>query len=324
MPGTITSSLVDLVVEVCTGNGVPREAMRTVLGEPSDGRFPIERLFAAWEIAMRATQLVDLPLRVGRAARFDRYGVFGYALYVSSNAEHAFRRLCRYHDVLTDSGQWRMRREGDNVVLAWDRAAPALGARVANEQVLAAFVGVAEQVMATSVAIVEVRHRHPAPASIAAHEQHYRAPVRFSTGEDAIVLPAAYLEHQPVGSDPHLDAFFAAQLQQIAPRGDDEVDAVARIVLAMLPDGLPAMAAVAQHLETSERTLRRRLADRGQTFEALVESLQRERATSLLAGEGAIGEIALAVGFADASAFTRAFRRWNGMSPSEYRRSLAR
>ena len=324
MPGaTITSSLVDLVVEVCAGSGAPREAMRAALGEPSDGRFAIERLFAAWEVAMRATQLVDLPLRVGRAARFDRYGVFGYALYVSSNAEHAFRRLCRYHDVLTDSGQWRMRREGDSVVLTWDRPAPSLGARVANEQVLAAFVGVAEQVVATSVAIVEVRHRHPAPPSTVAHEQHYRAPVRFGAGEDAIVLPAAYLEHQPVGSDPHLDAFFAAQLQQIAPRGD-EVDAVAKIVLAMLPDGLPAMAAVAQRLATSERTLRRRLADRGQTFEALVESLQRERATSLLAGEGAIGEIALAVGFADASAFTRAFRRWNGMSPSEYRRSLAR
>lgn len=324
---TIAAGIVDQVVDVAVAHGVPREALADVLGRPdAEGRIAIDQLFAVWDVAMRRSRFVALPLRVGAAMRFDRYGVFGYALYVSRTAEQAFRRLCRYHDLLTDSGVWRMRAEPPNVALIWDRPCElGLGARVANEQVLAAFATIAEQIVAAPLPIVEVRFQHRAPEDVDEHARHFRAPLRFGADENAIVMSEAYLARRPIGSDPHLEAFFQAQIDTaIAAVAEQRSPAasVARIVLELLPDGIPTMATVARRMELGERTLRRRLAEAGQSFDELVESLQRERALALLAGTASIREIALATGFADPTAFSRAFRRWTSTSPSDYRRAL--
>lgn len=121
---TIQRTIALAIAEAATALGGDREAMVALLGQPDDERIPIENLYTLWEVAAMSTNLPSLPIRVGSQARFDKYGALGIALYVSRTNEIALRRLTRYHDMITDSGTWSMRVEGDDdLVVTWTRSA---------------------------------------------------------------------------------------------------------------------------------------------------------------------------------------------------------
>lgn len=320
MNATILRNVPVGIAEVAIAAGTDREAATALLGSPDDERIPIERVYELWELAVRATGDNALPVRIGGMSRFDRYGALGIALYVSRNNEIGLRRLCRYHDMITDSGTWAIRVDGDDLIVTFARDGERrLGMRLANEHVLASWVTVARQI--TSTELREVRMRHTPPAGIAEHASLFGVPVRGGAAEDAIVLPASFLQGKPNASDAFVERFIVEQIEKAAGTKDQESFSamVGRLIVEALPDGVPTIATIAAQLDTSERTLRRRLTEAGASFEQLLENLQRERAEALLKGTYPIREIALAVGFSDPSAFSRAFKRWTGKTPTEAR-----
>jgi AraC-like DNA-binding protein len=102
---------------------------------------------------------------------------------------------------------------------------------------------------------------------------------------------------------------------------------VRRILTRLLGDDEAgcSLAAVSTSLHMSERSLQRRLADEGVTFDALLDELRRELALRYLADEKvAIAEIAYLLGYSEPSAFHRAFKRWTGTTPAEARQQRRR
>ncbi len=88
----------------------------------------------------------------------------------------------------------------------------------------------------------------------------------------------------------------------------------------LLRQGDPTLVAVAKHLQMTPRTLQRRLADEGQSFKSLLDDFRYQLALQLLdAGDLTIQEIAHQLGFSETSAFHRAFRRWTGSTPVQFR-----
>ena len=95
---------------------------------------------------------------------------------------------------------------------------------------------------------------------------------------------------------------------------------VRRVAWARLSEGQPTVARGASELAVSGRTLQRRLREEGHSFAEVVETLRKEKAEALLRDKKlAIYEIGYLLGYSDATAFYRAFRRWYGKSPREYR-----
>jgi AraC-like DNA-binding protein len=95
---------------------------------------------------------------------------------------------------------------------------------------------------------------------------------------------------------------------------------VRALLITNLTSGPPGISHVAKQLGMSERTLERRLETEGTTFSDLLDALRRNLATRhLREHETPIADIALLTGFAQSSAFYRAFRRWTGTTPNEYR-----
>ncbi|NUP50337.1 MAG: helix-turn-helix domain-containing protein [Catenulispora sp.] len=93
----------------------------------------------------------------------------------------------------------------------------------------------------------------------------------------------------------------------------------------LLADDVSGLAEVAKALAVSPRTLQSRLEEEGTSFAALADAVRRERALAMLAQPGLpVTAIARRLGFATPSAFTRAFRRWTGVPPSEYRQAERR
>jgi AraC-like DNA-binding protein len=82
--------------------------------------------------------------------------------------------------------------------------------------------------------------------------------------------------------------------------------------------------AIAKQMQMSERTLKRRLAEHGTTFSALRSDVLLQRALRLLNKALSLSEVAARLGYTDAPNFTRAFRKWTGMSPLAYREPRGR
>lgn len=88
-----------------------------------------------------------------------------------------------------------------------------------------------------------------------------------------------------------------------------------------LPDTTPTLASIGRSLGMSRRTLQRRLSERGVTFGQILDSVRRDAALRAITRPGtSVHEVALSCGFDDVKALRRAFRRWTGRSPSEYRK----
>jgi AraC-like DNA-binding protein len=323
--GTIVASVASAVIDAACERGAARGPLESIVGPLGDptSRIPFRAFLAMWEHAMRETRYDGLPMLVARGASLERFGLAGYALYVSRTVGDALRRLARFHDLLTDSGRWSITTDGTHAVLAWDRAGDrTLGMRVANEQILAVALSIIEKLLG-ALPLIEVRLRHSAPRDLTAHERLFRAPLLFDQEMDAVVMPAHLLEQRSPGFDPHLEQFLVSEANAALARigANDRTSAlVSREVLDMLADGIPTAQRVAERLGMSERTLRRRLSEEQRSFDELVSALQRDRAETMLRAGRSVAEVALATGFSESSSFARAYKRWTGKSPGQVRK----
>ena len=151
--------------------------------------------------------------------------------------------------------------------------------------------------------------------------QAFRAPVRFNAERSALVISTASLAQRLRTADPLLHRMMSDRIQSLAARGPASLLDEARKQLAtmvLLPDCTAA--ALANRLGLSERTLFRRLAEKGATFQSLRDEACRNTAYELLAHtERRALDVATILGYSDAAAFTRAFRRWSGTTPAAWR-----
>ena len=123
--------------------------------------------------------------------------------------------------------------------------------------------------------------------------------------------------------DESIASFFDRHLEQelaSLPDEDELEHKVRRAVSEKLSEGVPTLTEIATALGMGARTLQRRLSDKDQSFQGLVDLARRELAQQLLLEtDYSLAEIAFLTGFSEQSGFTRAFKRWSGQTPRSYR-----
>jgi AraC-like DNA-binding protein len=149
---------------------------------------------------------------------------------------------------------------------------------------------------------------------------------RFGAPFNGFSAPARYLSMPVQGADPNLHALIRKHAEAMLaelPRAHSLTERVRALLAEQLANGAPSLGQIARHVSMSERTLARHLEDEGTTYKALLEDLRRRLARRYVRrSELPFAEIAALLGFSQAAAFHRAFRRWTGRTPLEYRRSL--
>jgi AraC-like DNA-binding protein len=142
--------------------------------------------------------------------------------------------------------------------------------------------------------------------------------VRYDRPGIAIVFDRAALAAPGNGLAPGF-----AELRRIVHRGNDQelIRALVDLVDLRLNDGVVAIDGAATRLGLRARTLQRHLQSQGLSYRQIVDTVRRARAENMLAGTATpIAEIATSLGYEEPAHFTRAFHRWNGCSPSKWRR----
>ena len=174
---------------------------------------------------------------------------------------------------------------------------------------------------------IEVRFAHASPPELAPFRKFFRAPLRFDAHETALVFARHWLDPAPAGADPLLNKMMAQRVNEMESHSSEVLVSV--IISRMLPSLLAvqgaSLAAVAKRVGLGERTLNRRLAVEGTSFMQLREQARHTLARQLLENTRMpANEIAIHLGYANTSALTRAFHRWTGMGPAQWRASRRR
>lgn len=327
---TLSSSMAVKLIEWAAARGLDaRELYQRAGLAPQGGeatphaRVPGALYFEIWEEVMRALRDPALPIAFATTVRLEDYHLLGFLALTSADGRAALHRLSRYLGLLTEAGEWVLEDRGRAIAARWFRRDVdfSLGHRVGNECAVAQLIHVLRQLRRGDLTPAAVSFRHPEPPDASAHRRFFRCPIQFGAASDGFTLDAALLGFAPVLANQALNGLlegYAEELLARSPRGGLP-DRVREAVLRALPDGAPRLPRIARQLGMSERNLRRALEAEGITFRDLVDQIRRAQAEELLRSHAASShEIALLLGFSEASAFSRAFKRWHGKSPRDF------
>lgn len=326
--GSVGTPVIRRIIDVAQGPDSPEELLDSVgLRADSEaawaGESVDEEAYYGLLERVAGDHDHDLPFRYGAAIRADDLGALGLALKTAPTVEAALGRLIRYVLVLSDTLDYELVDEpGGRVFELVGRPHHRRGAALANECALGAVTSMVRQVVGARSAPREVTFRHAAPTTDRFHREYFGCPVTFDAPSNGIHLTTEQLAQPTLLGDEGLSAYLLARLDDLRAQTAERslVADVRGAVADALPDGQPSKTQIARRLGMSERTLHRRLAEHGESFQTLATEARREAAESLLvSGTHGLAEVAFLTGFSDQSAFTRAFKRWSGMTPAAYR-----
>jgi AraC-like DNA-binding protein len=217
----------------------------------------------------------------------------------------------------------RLEREGDMALLYIDQASPDYF--LGEVATFALLVGLAQMGEAATGVVLggsaDTRFAEPAYFERFAHLLNGR--IRFNQPYNRLVFPASHLELPLLMADPVAAQLAREQCERELVALGDSNDFVYQVRSLIYEEekGFRNVEQVATHLHMSERTLKRQLAQQGTTYSDILEDLRRQKAVQLLANrELSIDHIAERLGYSDVANFTRAFKRWTGETPGQYRK----
>lgn len=293
--------LVDFAVEC----GVPAERVLAGTGlDPATVADPLAQVEAQQELAVVrnlvagcAGDPAELGERVGRRYHATAYGIWGFAVTSSPTVGDAIRLALRYVELTYVFCVPELRADGDRVYLDWHADAVPADVRP--------FL-LARDVAASRTLMSELLGVRPG-----------REP-----GRERMRLPRRLLDRRMPQANGHTAALCERQCRELLSRRRERTGVARRVRDRLLAaDGLRVgMDVVAADLAMNVRTLRRRLADEGTGYRALVDEVRLTLAEELLATRAlSVEQVARRLGYGDASSFVRAFTRWTGVPPGRFR-----
>ena len=255
-----------------------------------------------------------LALTLAKIAVVRPLGLFSHMIWLSGTLGDALDRAVKYYAMVTQRTTLQLERADGLVrVRAIPVVADAPRGRVLTEFPFASLALRARTATANAFMPKAVRFTHAGKSS-AAYLEVFRVPVTFRADFDEIELDAAMLALPLAGADPITSEVLEERIAQLAtPAEMSLVDRVRQAAAAKL-DASPED--IARTLGMSARTLRRHLDQHDETVRGLVDGVRRDRAEQMLASGMPVKEVAFALGFSEASAFSRAYKRWTGKSPA--------
>lgn len=280
--------------------------------------------------ALELTRDEHLGLQVGSAQHLTSWGLLGFALMASDTLQQAIETGMTYQNLSGAMLVWSAGPEADGFVVRVALPDPALDPAVAAFLVQEAFASAVTLVRLTvgpAFAPRRVELAVAPPRDAGPWGALFRCPVRFGTAFNRLVLAPSWARAVMPGRNPVIYASTLELLdrQLAARRNPQELLELLEISIAQsLPD-VPSFAEQARLQSASERTLRRRLAECGTTYEAVTDGVRRERVEQLLRRpEPTLRDIARQAGYSDERALRRAVHRWHGVTPLELRRRIQR
>ena len=330
-PGTIAICFVAAALESVRARGLDADGLLRQIGlspgllQSSQTRVSAKHYAALW-------RLVALTLDdefFGQDSRRMKAGSFAMLCRSVLNCKtlgQAIDRSLRFYALILDDIYGRLNRDGAEASITLHEGAAGPQRVFAHEVLLMLLHGVACWLVGRRIPIKRAQFSYDEPAHSGEYRLMYSTNIGFRAPHTAIIFDAAYLALPIVQNERTVKEFLRNAPENILLKYKNGSSLGARIrrrLRQSLPGDLPEFEALAEEMNLTPATLRRRLHEEGTFYQSIKDQLRRDLAIGYLSHtDRSVMEIALELGFSERSAFHRAFRKWTGASPGEFRRTL--
>jgi AraC-like DNA-binding protein len=239
----------------------------------------------------------------------------------------AIDRSLRFYALLLDDIAGTSERDANEARIILHERVAGAGQRVfAHELLLLLLYGVSCWLVGRRIPILRTEFSYPEPAHSAEYRLMYCADLRFDRPNTLIAFEASYLDLPVVQNEQSIKEFLRTAPESILVKyknGSSLTAKIRRRLRQFLPGEVPDFESLADELNMTVATMRRRLHEEGASYQSIKDQLRRDLAIGYLSHTSrSVMDIALELGFSERSAFHRAFRKWTGASPGEFRRTL--
>ncbi|AMO94395.1 bacterial regulatory helix-turn-helix s, AraC family protein [Collimonas fungivorans] len=329
--GFVSSGFVRLLFEYLKQQDIdPVVLLGIPAPEPLDRglqRYPMQHWRAMLQLASDRLNDPLLGLRLGGNITAAHLGVMGYVFSSGRYLANALLRFKGYSRLVYEAGHLHTSVQGFDFVLTWGEESGRCGA-LADECSIASFVQFVRNISSKPISATQICFINKAPPDIQPYIDFFGCPVLFEQPVTSIRGGLWHLATRLLQPDEML----LQMLEQLAdmmleelPQASDIEQSVRQSIARLIHDGEPQLEQVAQELNMTPRTLRRRLDEEGLNYRSLLENIRKHLAERyLLDPRLRLSEIAQLLGYSEQSTFNRAFRRWTGQTPHERQQQLLR
>lgn len=290
--------------------------------DDAHGRVSPWALRLLFERAIELTREPGLGFYFGLQLKLSSHGSVGFAAMTSATLREALRVAERFLALRAPFLSLRLVEQGDSAALDLGSVFPDTSVReFVTESLFTALVQMARSLLGRPVqAMFELSY--PEPPYFAGFAHLWPGPVRFSRPASRVCFSPALLHEslQMADAVAARQALLECERELGGLLQTSSLLAAVRRQLGARERGYPSLTELARERHISPRTMKRRLAEQGTSYQILLDELRRDRALRLLEIEThTIEQIADQLGYSDAANFNRAFRRWLGLSPSAWR-----
>jgi AraC-like DNA-binding protein len=259
----------------------------------------------------------NFGLRVGLDTDVSEIGAFGRAVGAATTLQCALRVFLGELDLHSSSSEFGLRREEEHAWF-WRAGLPGLRCDPIEQYALGLMIQIVRLAAGPRWVPDRIALQAAELPGEGAAESLAASRIQGRAARTAIRLPAELLARPLRGEAVDVNGELSRLRSDAAE--DDLAGSLRQAILPLLPDGSPGLVWAADAVNSSPRTLKRRLRELGLTWSGLVEQARFDRARELLeTSDLRLGDVARRVGYADPANFSRAFRRWTGVAPSAYR-----
>jgi AraC-like DNA-binding protein len=291
--------------------------------EETGARVPIGQLSALWEVLEENNTDLNFGLHIGGNTISFTENIVFLLMLNSPTIKVSIEKLSQYFNLVSDFTSPGLFVDNNRAEL-WlhfntDDFKPS---RHINEGLLAVYVSLLNRISDNRMQYESVFFDHSCPENISEHQKFFRAQLFFDQPENKLVFNRNYLD-MPVRFSNNEILY---PLEQLAKKNQSRInrlgpwsEKVSCIIINTLKEKRPEIKSIAEKLAISSRKLQRELKHEGTSYQELLEHARKELAVYLLKNGVPITDIVSLTGYSEQSAFNRAFKRWFGSTPGQYR-----
>lgn len=327
---TVQAKAVEKIVQAVVTRGVDAERLyrsvsfdSALLSDP-DSRMPFAQLVALYESAAELTGDGEFGLHMGESATVSNFDLLGYCARNSATVGGAFNRLARYNSIWTDGSVFNLESHDETSAIVYVYVDSLPGAtRQDAEMTLSMIATQCRKFASPEFGLTAVEFQHAAPADVSEHGRVFDCAVTFGAPSNRLLFPSTHLALPIAKADASLGALLDRQAEELLvkfPPRESLLDRLRNAIADELPGGDPSLEVIAEQLSFTPRTLQRKLQELGTSYNDILDQMRRHLAIRYLREpQMAICEVAYLLGFSESSSFHRAFKRWTGVTPKEFR-----
>ena len=286
-------------------------------------RIPSARLYKLYRLSVDATGDPCFGLTVAEQVQPANLHGLGFSWLASDSLLDALERLLRFSKLINNVARFRLERTQQTIALAaynLDKLPDCPDSVV--DTIMAMFLRMCRITAGSDINPVRVDLMHSRPACDNKFNKVFCTPIEFNAADNRLCFDRMSLEARLPSGNPELARINDQSVVDYLARfdRDDTSMRVRTRIVEQLPAGTPCQNGIAGELNISLRSMQRKLKDEGTSFNKLLDGTRRELAMYYVREtHRSLGEISYLLGFSEPSSFTRAFRRWTGVTPQEFR-----